>query len=117
MMAAITHDYDESCVVVTKFTGAKFSTLDGKHIPVDFAGGERGVEEETNLDVGISRKRDFLAVDAVEDVLHLVRGHLADVLWTVNEGAEEHGEEHEVVVLYPDHVARLDLRADSLCEA
>ena len=83
MMAAITHDYDESCVVATKCTGAKNSTqssqkLDGKHIPVDFTGGERGVEEEPNLDRIYSRGDNFLVLDAIEDLGDLLRGGLAD---------------------------------------
>ena len=60
------------------------------------------MQEESNLDVGGSRGCGLLAVYAVEDALDLARGELADVLRAINEGAEKHGEEHEMVIVHPN---------------
>jgi hypothetical protein len=86
--------------------------------PVNFTTGERGMQEKANLDGGHAFLDERGLVDpVVGDTLHGAI-HLTTCVavsaW--EHPAEEHGKEHKVVVLDPDHVARTCLLADSFGE-
>ena len=98
-----------------------FSTDRGAYdVPIDFRAREWGMQEEADLDIGkvllwcrelIVRDTAFEMADVVlgVDVVHGLGG-------TADEATEGHGEEHEVVVLHPDHAVLTKLGADGLCK-
>lgn len=80
------------------------------------------MQEETDLDArdiqGCARGQDWrrrLFFHAFRDAIDLGVSVVAAGR-SVNHAAKEHRQEHEVVVLNPDHGARLELRLDSLGE-
>ena len=88
--------------------------------PVDFTTGERRVQEETNFhsrDGSVFCWGTDVAFHAFCDPAELAIRETTTKLSTVlNEIAKEHGEEHEMIVLHPDHVATADLRTNDLGE-
>ena len=78
------------------------------------------MEEEADLDIGkvFLGCRELRVREAVSDAVDFVLG--VDVVGGVggwaDDGPEGHGEEHEVVVLDPDHAVLAQLGADGLCE-
>lgn len=92
----------------------------GYDVPIDFRTREWGVEEESDLDIGkvFLGCRELRVGEAASDTGDFVFG--VDVVGGLrcgaDDGAEGHGEEHEVVVLYPDHAVLAQLGADGLCK-
>ena len=87
-------------------------------VPIDFRTGEWGVEEEADLDIGevilwCGRVRvGDVALEVADFMLGIdVSGWVGGA---VDDTTEEHGEEHEVVVLDPNHAILPDLGADCL---
>lgn len=72
------------------------------------------MEEEADLDVLDAGRDDLVLLHAVEDLGNFSGGGRANGGGALVEGAQKHGEEHEVVVLHPDHTARLELLHDRL---
>jgi hypothetical protein len=89
-------------------------------IPVDFATGEGRVKEEANLYARYSlfaNDREILILNSFSDLYQLAGGEVGRVFWARDKTSEKHRKEHEMVVLDPDHRARLDLLADNFCES
>ena len=91
-----------------------------KNRPVDLAGWEWGMEEEADfdaLDSIVPIEWVILRLDAVRDVCELVCRKPACKLWAGDEASKKQREEHEVVVLHPNHGVLADLLADDFGEA
>lgn len=99
---------------------SRYDARNDGDVPVDLARREWRVQEEANLDIrdvllydgGLER---LVLLDVADDASDL-RLVLA-VRLLVDEAAKKHRQKHEVVVLDPDHVARLELGTDGLGEA
>ena len=90
------------------------------HKPVDLARREWSVEKEANLhalDRLTTIKREIFRLDPLSDVRELVGREFPRKLRAGDETAQEHREQHEVVVLHPHHRVFVNLVADSLSEA
>lgn len=72
------------------------------------------MEKEADLDVLDAGRDDLVLLYAVKDLGDFSRCGRADGGGALVEGAEEHREEHQMVVLHPDHAARLELLHDRL---
>ena len=89
-------------------------------VPIDFRTREWGVQEEADLD--ISKVLWWCGELSVRDGMFETAGFVLRVEvvsglgGAVDEATEGHGEEHEMVVLYPDHAVLPELGADGFCE-
>ena len=78
------------------------------------------MEEKANLDAlnrFASLEGVTLRLDAVSDNRELVRCKFVGELRAGDEATQEHGEQHEMVVLYPYHGIFANLLANGLSEA
>jgi hypothetical protein len=87
--------------------------------PVNVVGGEWGMQEEANLDASYrfaSAHGVLFRLDtrAVRDIRELVGRELGSELRAGDEAAKQHWEEHEVVVLDPNHGVFANLLSDDL---
>lgn len=80
--------------------------------PINLTGREGGMQEEADLDPGDLGWLIVLTLDALQHLLH-IGGSRAD---TIVQRSQEHGKEHQVVILNPDHGAGSELLHNGLSE-
>jgi len=75
------------------------------------------MEEEPNLHVGsVGRFDGIIWHDTVHNLLDLTESHLIEPSRTVQQGPEHDGQQHEVVILHPNHRPRLNVRQNNFGE-
>ena len=75
------------------------------------------MKEKPNLDVGgVGWFDSIIWLDPLHDPLNLTESSPIEPLRSVQEGSQHDRQQHEMIILHPNHRTRLNVRQNNLCK-